>query len=113
MNCALVSGIVGIFINLLSAAIQQRAFSDQFNAPTIWILVGLALVGTLTGAWLGGKVNMPSTATPQAPQPSPSPKHGTVTVTRLRALLSYRKLRGKGIHLSDIILFGSRIDIDT
>lgn len=109
----LVSGFVGILINLLSAAVQQRAFPDQFNAQSIWLLAGLALVGTLVGTWLGGRVNVPSTVTPSANQSSSPTKHGTTTVTRLRAFLSYGKLRGKGIHLSDIILFGSRIDIDT
>jgi hypothetical protein len=28
-------------------------------------------------------------------------------------LLSYTKLRGKGIHLSDILLIGSHLDINT
>lgn len=108
----LVSGFIGILINLLSAAVQQRAFADQFNGQSIWLLAGLTLVGTLIGAWLGGKVNVPSIAAPSANQPSSSSKHDTITVTRLRALLSYGRLRGKGIYLSDIILFGSRIDID-
>jgi len=43
----------------------------------------------------------------------PSTKHGAVIITRFRSLLSYGKLRGKGIRLSDVTLFGSRIDIDT
>jgi hypothetical protein len=36
-----------------------------------------------------------------------------VEITRLKALLSYGKLRGQGIRLSDILLIGSRLDIDT
>jgi hypothetical protein len=36
-----------------------------------------------------------------------------VTVTRLRALLSYGRLRGRGIRLEDILLVGSCLDIDT
>ncbi|HEU0001132.1 MAG TPA: hypothetical protein VFQ36_09555 [Ktedonobacteraceae bacterium] len=109
----LMSGIIGILINLLSAIIQQQAFSDQFSTQSIWLLISLIVMGTLVGTWLGGKVNMPSTATHLVTQSSSSSKHSAVTITRLRALLSYGKLRGKGIHLSDIILFGSRIDIDT
>ncbi len=57
-----------------------------------------------------------SVSTPSTP-PSlvtrPSAKYGAVIVTRFRALLSYGKLRGRGIHLRNVTLFGSRIDIDT
>jgi hypothetical protein len=34
-------------------------------------------------------------------------------MTRLRALLSYGRLRGQGIALTDIMLWGSVLDIDT
>lgn len=108
----LISSITGILINLLSAIIQQQAFSNQFSTQSIWLLIGLALAGILIGTWLGGKVNVSSTPMPSATPSSSSTKHETVTITRLRALLSYSKLRGKGIHLRDIMLFGSRIDID-
>jgi TIR domain len=55
-------------------------------------------------------VNVPSTSPSLATQPSP--KYGSVVVTRFRALLSHGKFRGKGIHLKDITLVGSRMDID-
>ena len=109
----LVSALVGILINLLSAAIQQRAFADQFNTLAIWLLAGFTLIGTLIGAWLGGKVTVPITSLPSTTRSQASTKQGTVTITRLRAFLSYGKLRGKGIALSDIILIGSRLDIES
>jgi hypothetical protein len=55
--------------------------------------------------------NVPSTTSSPATQPST--KEGGVIITRLRALLSYGKFRGRGIRLSNVTLFGSRLDIDT
>jgi TIR domain len=55
-------------------------------------------------------VNVPST--PPSLTTQPSPKHSAVVITRFRALLSLAKFRGKGIHLRDVTLFGSRMDID-
>lgn len=109
---ALVSGFVGVVISLVAAGIQQRALADQFSEMTLWILIGLALLGLIIGAWLGEKLTLhPSSShRTQAARPE-SPD--TVTLTRLRAFLSYSKLKGKGIHLQDIMLFGSRIDIET
>lgn len=109
---ALVSGLVGVLISLLAAGIQQRTLANQFSELTLWILVGLSLLGLIIGAWLGEKLTLhPSASHPtQAAQPE-SPD--TVTMTRLRAFLSYSKLKGKGIHLQDVMLFGSRIDIET
>ncbi len=109
----LISGIVALLINLLSSAIQQRAFYEQLNTLPIWLLVGLICLGTLIGAWLGGKVGIPSAGSLSASQTSSSSQIETISVTRLRALLSYGKLRGKGIHLKDIILIGSRFDIES
>jgi len=34
-------------------------------------------------------------------------------ITRLRALPSYCELRGRGVHLHDILLVGSALKIDT
>jgi len=109
----LISGIVGLLINLLSSAIQQQTFHDQFNTFTIWLLVGFICLGTLIGAWLGGKVAIPPTGSLSASQTASPAQIEMISVTRLRALLSYGKLRGKGIHLKDIILIGSRIDIES
>jgi hypothetical protein len=110
--------IVGLFvlaavdltINLLAAALQQRAFADQFSATAmIWLGIA-AVVGLLVGYWLGGPFRAPN-----APPAQPSVAGGTegVIMTRLRALFSYTELRGRGVSLSDILLIGSRIKIDT
>jgi len=58
-----------------------------------------------------GLVNMPSAPPFLAAQSSA--KSGAVVLSRFRALLSYGRFRGKGIRLSNVTLFGSRIDIDT
>ncbi|HEX9924992.1 MAG TPA: hypothetical protein VGD99_20215 [Anaerolineae bacterium] len=106
---------VDLVINLLAAAIQEQSFGDRFNQLSPWWLGGLAVAGLLIGYWLGTKVELevtgPTPAITQAPTVT-KPKQ-TVTITRLRALLSYAKLRGQGVHLSDIVLIGARLDIDS
>lgn len=106
----LIGAGVDLLINLVAAAIQQRAFADQFSASAIWWLAGLSVAGLFLGHWLATLVSLPipSTAPPTAAGGAQS-----VTITRLRALLSYAKLRGKGIAITDILLFGSRLDIET
>ena len=115
-----VGAAVDILINLLAAGIQQRAFLTQFSDQALWILAGLAVLGLLVGFWLGAHIQVPAATPTQTASNQPastqkvsSQKQGTVTITRLRALLSYGKLKGQGIHLSDILLLGSRIDIET
>jgi hypothetical protein len=101
---------VDLLINLLAAALQQQAFADQFSRQSIGWLVGFIVGGLLVGYWLSG----PSRVSPPASsQPALAGSAQTVTLTRLRALLSYVKLRGKGISLGDVLSIGSRIDIDT
>ena len=95
----------------LAAAVQQRAFADQFGASAIGWLVGLSVVGLLLGYWLGAEVPLPSSAVPRSRTTTGKPR--PVTITLLKALLSYAKLRGRGIYLNDILLFGSRLDIET
>lgn len=102
--------VADLLINLLAAAIQQRSFADQFGPSSTAWLAGLSIVGLLLGYWLSTSVQLPE---PPPVQSTHVGKRKTVTVTRLRALLSYARLRGRGIHLSDILLFGSRIDIDS
>lgn len=108
-----ISGMVGLLINLLAAAIEQQTFANHFNALTIWILVGVICFGTLLGAWLGGKVSLPTVASPPGSQTTPPDPRESVSVTRLRAFLSYGRWRGKGLRLTDILLVGSRLDIDS
>lgn len=105
-----VGAVVDITISLLTTGIQQRAFPQQFSNQALWGLAGLAVLGLLVGYWLGAQLQLP---VPSPSQPAPSEKPDIITLTRLRALLSYSKLKGKGIHLSDILLIGSRIDIET
>ena len=110
--CGLFVGAVAdIAINLLAAGIQQRAFPQQFNDQGLWGLGGLAVLGLLVSYWLGAQLQLPAAAS--SSRPALSEKPDIITLTRLRALLSYSKLKGKGIHLSDILLIGSRIDIET
>lgn len=110
----LIGAAVDLLINLLAAAAQQRVFFDQFNDHSVWWLVGLTAVGLLMGYWLGEKLELTISETTQTKDVISSkvvPK--TVSMTRLRAFFSYTKLRGKGIHLSDLVLIGSRIVVDT
>ena len=106
----LVGAIADLLINLLAAAIQQRAFPGQFGTASILGLAGLAMLGLLAGYWLGGSIQLPA-----SPPVQTTPRRTTpgATITRFKALLSYGQLRGKGITLSDILLIGSRLDIDT
>jgi hypothetical protein len=116
----LTGAIVDVLVSLLAAGIQQRAFPGQLSTQALWILAVLAVLGLLAGYWLGGKLEIPASSSPSPSSSSTAPapavladdKVDIVKITRLRALLSYSKLKGKGIHLSDIFLVGSRIDIE-
>jgi|GEM_PF-4004626 len=46
--------IAGVATNILSSAIQQKEFSDQFSTQNIVLLALLALVGSLLGACFSG-----------------------------------------------------------
>ena len=111
-----IGAAVSVLLNLLSAGIQQRALADQYSQGMLIWIAGLAVFGLLVGYWLGGPVTVPATPASQAApttQPGLAVTPSTVTLTRLRALFSYANLRGRGIRLSDILIVGSRIDIDT
>jgi hypothetical protein len=119
--------VVNIVANLLSAAIQQQVFSDKFNRLSTWWLVGCLVVGALIGWWLGEKIQLkpqpgaqtqtttgsPTSQQPTFPQQTNQGTTDKVTMTRLNALLSYGELKGKGINLSDILIIGSVIKVDT
>lgn len=113
-----IGAFVSVLLNLIAAGIQQRAFTMQFSDQALWIMALLAFLGLLIGYWLGEKLKIPASPSSQS-APSSSQlittanDTGITTVTRLKALLSYGKLKGKGIHLKDIVLIGSRIDIET
>lgn len=107
---------VSLAINLLSAAVQQIAFAAGFGTAAIISLVVFSIVGTLGGYWLGKELELPLAAAsplPAGTQPAVVSQPRALKITRLRALLSYAKLRGMGIDLNDILLIGSRLDIDT
>lgn len=113
---AFVLVLVDLLVSLLAAAIQQQAFGDQFSSQSIFWLMGLIVIGVLAGYWLGGRVTVPAPAPTQPATParsSPSHAANTVSITRLRALLSYGELKGRGVHLSDILLIGSVLKIDS
>ena len=113
---ALIGAATDVTIAILAVAVQQRTFGDQFTGRGLLLLIGLVIVGVVLGIWLGGEVRVRPTALQAQPRKvqskaklAPTP----VTITRLRALLSYGKLRGQGITLSDILLIGSTLDIDS
>lgn len=113
---AFVLVLVDLLVSLLAAAIQQQAFGDQFSSQSIFWLMGLIVIGVLAGYWLGGRVTVPAPVPTQPATPArSSPPHAadTVSITRLRALLSYGELKGRGVHLSDILLIGSVLKIDS
>ncbi len=113
-----IGAFVSVLLNLIAAGIQQRAFATQFSNQSLWVMALLAFLGLLIGYWLGEKLKVSASS---SSQPAPSSSQlttvandaDTSTITRLKALLSYGKLKGKGIHLKDIVLIGSRIDIET
>ena len=113
---ALIGAATDVTIAILAVAVQQRTFGDQFTGRGLLLLIGLVIVGVVLGIWLGGEVRVRPTALQAQPRKVQSKaKLATtpVTITRLRALLSYGKLRGQGITLSDILLIGSTLDIDS
>jgi hypothetical protein len=101
---------VDVIANLIAAGIQQHTFADQFSNQAIWGLVGLAFIGLLIGYWLGKPLSVPS---PSSAQTTSSEKLETITITRLQALWSHNKVKGKGIHLNKIFLLGSTNEVDT
>ena len=89
------SVFVGLLINI-------------FIAMSIWWWVGLAVLGLLLGYWLGAPKLVSSSPTTHPSLPVPT----KISVTRFRALFSYMKIKGGGIHLINILSIASRIDID-
>lgn len=61
---AIIGGGSDVIANLLAAAIQQRAFLNQFSDQALWVLAGLAILGLLVGLWSGGPVHLPSPSAP-------------------------------------------------
>ena len=111
---ALLGAIINLVINLLAAAIQQRPLGAAVLQQNVGWLIGLIVVGLVLGLWLSACVQLQPNYSSTTPQTSP--QHRVVqpiTMTRLRALLSYGRLRGQGIALTDIMLCGSVLDIDT
>lgn len=107
---AVVGAVVDVLINLIAAGIQKLAFADQFGLQAVGGLAILALIGLLLGYLLGKRLHISASTAPQAPA---SEKPDMVTVTRLQALWSHNKLKGKGIHLRDVFQLGSKVTIDT
>jgi hypothetical protein len=105
-----VGAIVDLLINLLAAAIGKRAFDGQSSSSAVIWLAAAAVVGLLVGYWLGGPFQVPPVAPAQA---GAAVQSDGVMITRLRALFSYAELQGRGVSLSDILLIGSRIKINT
>jgi len=113
---AIVGAVLVIFVdlavNLIAAAIQSRSFSQQFDSQSVYLLAVLIGAGLFLGWFFGGGVELLAQSQTVTPGQSPTTEPPR-TITRLRALLSYAKLRGQGISLSDILLIGSKLDIDT
>jgi hypothetical protein len=110
---ALLGAIINLAINLLAAAIQQRPLGASVLQRIDW-LIGLIVVGLVLGLWLGARVQLQPNDNGATLQTSPQHRViQPITMTRLRALLSYDRLRGQGIALTDIMLCGSVLDIDT
>lgn len=129
---AIVGAVVGIgvdlAVNLLAAVIQARTPAAEFAGWSVWILTTLILAGALIGWWLGKMLVLyPTQQASDKAETQPShvrrltsgPNAGQwyvgdpIRIRRLTALLSYTRLRGQGIELQDVLLIGSRLDIDT
>lgn len=127
---ALVGAVLDLLVNLVAAAIQQRAFANQISTTAFTGLVVATLFFALVGIWLGKKIEVPAVADATAPTAptgagvtvpqsvvanslTPTSPPGTIAMTRFRALFSYYRLKGHGIHLSDIFSFGTVVHIDS
>lgn len=104
-----VGAFVDLAINLLASAIQQREFPTDFSDLATGGLVALSILGLLIGYWLGGNVTI---QTRDASKPNDTMDLKPITMTRLRAFYSYITIQGSGIHLSDIFVVGSEININ-
>jgi hypothetical protein len=62
----IISAAVDMLVNLIAAAVQQRAFSEQFSNQSIWLLVGSAVAGILA-AYLLSRIAEPAGGTARAP----------------------------------------------
>lgn len=113
----IIGAIVEIIIHLIAISLHEGPFKISFSKWSFILLVVLALLGLLAGRWLGSEVPMPdkNQNIERLGRPSARPPLNTqgVKVTRLRALLSSLKIRGRGVSLDDVKARGSRIDIDT
>lgn len=110
-----VGAVANILINLVAAVILENSLYQQLVGQSIWMLVACLGVCLLLGLWLGGSVSVP--ADPQdssgtSADATSSSSGNQIEITRLTALLSYGSLRGRGIRLQDILLIGSRLDIN-
>ena len=108
---ALIGAAVDLAINLLAATIQARTPAEEFAQRPAWTLIAFIVVGLLAGLWLGKEILLPPTPVKASPVDIAPVKQ--IKIRRLLALLSYGRLRGQGIELSDILLVGSILDIDT
>jgi hypothetical protein len=104
----LVGACVQVLLAFLSADLAEASLLDQLVSDRFWYLIGAIVAGIFVGAWLGGAV--PVSSDEGSGQPTAD---RTTTMTRLRAIFSYIKTRGKGIHMSDIFTLGSKVDIET
>jgi len=112
--CALIFALTDLGINLLAALIQQRTPAEQFSQFSFSLLLVLILVGILLGAWLSSSTTLPpSIAENSEPSTQSHIIDQPISITHLQALFTYIKLRGRGIQLSNVLSFGSVIDIDS
>ena len=92
---AVVGALTDLAINLLAAVIQARTPEEAFRQWPVGGLIGFVVIGLLIGLWLGKEIVLQ----PQPPQErgraeAGAPSLQPIKIRRLRAILSYGRLRG-------------------
>jgi hypothetical protein len=65
----LIGALVNILLNLIAAAIQQRAIGEQFTDRALWWLIGFSVAGLVLGYFISTRIESTQTSPREEPKP--------------------------------------------